>query len=417
MTDKDKVYSIGVVGIGTSGAFTCLRLSTHHKDKSVIAFDSGRPPAKRRLQMIGFLGLLPNSDGKLYSNDIDKVAEIIGDRKTKSALTYFKKELSKVNDMKIIKDNLPSINTKKKITKNDYDIVLNDHIQMYPNEIHLLSKNITEIINKNKNINFQYDTEVLEIHKQKNLFVICTEDKEYKCKKLIISVGRSGWKWVSKNIYEKFGIIEENDKAHFGVRVEMSAQLMKDFNQSHCTLTKNDIEVGPFSWKGSIIPEDHGEMVISAFRGNEGRWESDKVSFAVIGHKNVSEIKTKQTENWGGYQQTNRIGELTFLETNERVAKERVSTFMRGNSKVKALVEYGWVKDVILDLKNIIPDIITKGYFHVPTIVPIAPKINIGTDLSTEVSNLYVAGESTGVVGLMGAALMGITVADSVGKG
>lgn len=414
---SDKIADVGIIGLGVSGSLACLRISTHHKNTSVIAFDSGRPPAKRRLQMVGFLGLLPMGDGKLYSNDIEKVTEIIGERKTKSAFTYLKKEFSKVNNMKVIKDTAPSINLKKKIIKTGYDVILNDHIQMIPKEIHLLSKNIAAILNENKKINFQYDTEVQSIHKEKNAFVITTtEDKEYKCKKLIISVGRSGWKWASE-IYEKFGIIEDNDVARFGIRVEMSANLMKDFNMSNCSLLKDDIEIGPMSWHGTVIPEDHSDMAISAFRGNEDRWVTDKVSFQLIGHKKLSDIRTKETEHLGGFQQTNRIGQLTFLQTQDRIAKEKISTFLKGGSKIRDYREYDWIKGIVGELKAIIPDITTKAYMHIPTIVPMIPKINVGNNLSTEVNNLYVAGESAGLMGILSAGLTGICVADAVCKG
>jgi uncharacterized FAD-dependent dehydrogenase len=41
-----------------------------------------------------------------------------------------------------------------------------------------------------------------------------------------------------------------------------------------------------------------------------------------------------------------------------------------------------------------------------------APSVTLGDNLETEVSGMYVAGESAGVSGLLAAAMMGVIVAD-----
>jgi uncharacterized FAD-dependent dehydrogenase len=74
------------------------------------------------------------------------------------------------------------------------------------------------------------------------------------------------------------------------------------------------------------------------------------------------------------------------------------------------------LKDVIIDLANVIPEVATKAYFHVPTITPMAPKINIGDNLETEVDGMFVAGESGGISGILSAGIMGVAAADAVCK-
>lgn len=399
-------FDVGIIGAGVAGAFATLKLAKDHKNVKVALFDLGRPPMKRRRQLEGWLGCFPNSDGKLYQTDISKIADLTGLRKAKSAHTWFRHVMEQVDNYKIVKDRQLSVALEKKIKKLGYNVTLNDYVQVYPKEIHALSKHMAEIIEKDKNISFYFDNEVTRISKQKNMFVISTEDQEYRCKKLIIAVGRSGWRWA-KSLYTNFGIVDNNDIARFGIRIETNSSVLKDFNRSNCTLTNGNIELGPFSWFGTVIPEDHLDMAISAFRSNENRWKSDKVSFSLIGDRPFPSA---------GFEQTDRIGKLTFVLSNDRIIRERVSSILNGKSKISIIPEYDWLKPVISELATVIPEISTKAYFHVPTISPMAPKINIGDNLETEVDGMFAAGESAGISGILAAGAMGIIAADSACK-
>ena len=402
-----KEFDVGIIGAGVAGAFATLKLAKDHKNVKAVLFDLGRPPMKRRRQLEGWLGCLPNSDGKLYQSDVSKVAELTGLRRAKSAHTWFKHVIEQVDNYKVIKDRSPSAALEKKIKKLGYDVLLNDHVQIYPKEIHMLSKHMAEVIELGKNITFNFDNEVLRVVKQKNVFIVSTEEQEFRCKKLIIAVGRSGWRWA-RDLYASLGIIDNNDTARFGIRIETNSSVMKDFNKSNCTLLKgNDLEIGPLSWYGTVIPEDHLDLAISAFRSNENRWKSDKVSFNLIGNRPFPE---------SGFEQTDRIGKLTFVLANDRIVKERVSAILTGKSRISIIPEYEWLKTVIPELSAIIPEISTKAYFHVPTIVPSAPKINIGDNLETEVDGMFVVGESAGIHGILAAGTMGIIAADAVCK-
>lgn len=399
-------FDVGIIGAGVAGAFATLKMAKEHKNVKTILFDLGRPPMKRRRQLEGWLGCLPNSDGKLYQNDINKVSELVGARKAKAAHTYFNKVMSNIGTFKVTKDKAPSISVDKRLKKFGYNITLNDYTQIYPKDIHSLSKYMAESLEDYKNITFNFDNEVKSIRKQKNMFVITSEGEEFKCKKLIIAVGRSGWRWA-KELFENFGIIDNNDIARFGIRVESNASIMKDFVKSNCTLTKGtDLELGPMSWFGTVIPEDHLDVAISAFRSNENRWKSDKVSFSLIGNRQFPNA---------GFEQTDRIGKLTFVLANDRIIKERISNITTGKSKISIIPEYDWLKETIQDVTQIIPDI-AKAYFHVPTIMPLPPKINLGSNLESEVEGMFVVGESAGISGILAAATTGLIAVDNICK-
>lgn len=400
-------YDVGIIGAGVAGAFATLKLAKDHKNAKTILFDIGRPPAKRRRQLEGWLGCLPNSDGKLYLSDLDKITPLVGLRKAKSAYNWTSKILSNVDIFKIIKDRSPMVSLDKKFRKAGYEIFLNNYLQIYPKDVHLLSKLMAETIERNKNITFKFDSEVVRVRRERNGFMVQTEEESHFCKKIIVAVGRSGWRWAHQ-LFSHFGIIDNNDIARFGIRIETNSSNMKDLNKSSCTIIKGaDLELGPFSWHGTVIPEDHLDLAISTFRSNERRWKSDKVSFNLIGNR---------TFPGTGFEQTNRIGGLSFVLSNDRIIKERVSSILSDKSKISIIPEYEWLKGVLEELGSIVPEIISKAYFYVPTITPLASKINIGDDLSTEVNGMFVAGESTGVSGILSAACTGIIAADSVCK-
>ena len=399
-------FDIGIIGAGVAGSFAAYKIAKQHKDLKCVLFDIGRPPLKRRNQMCGWLGCLPNSDGKLFINDLSKLIPILKSRKVNAGYSYVNDMIKNVNDFGVIKDNCLSQFTEKQVKKAGYQIKYNDYIQMHPKDIHALSRFMCEKIEEQGNVLYNFDNEVHKIFKQNSMFIINTETEEFCCKKIIVCAGRSGWKWTSE-LFSDFGIIDSNDIVKFGIRIEMSAASLKDFNRAHVSLLKDDVEIGPLMWEGTIIPEDHLDFAISAFRSNENRWKTDKVSFSLIGSRSFPNE---------AFQQIDRIGNLTFILTNDRILKEKVLTLMAGKSKISVMTEYDWVKQSVADLSEVIPDILTNAYCHIPTILPMAPSINIGKNLSTDIEGMFVAGESAGATGLLSAMITGSIVADEVCK-
>lgn len=399
-------YDVGIIGAGVAGSFAALRMAQSHPETKTIIFDFGRPPGKRRRQLEGWFGCFPASDGKLYSNDLEKVAKIVDGRKARHAHKWVMDVFNESDTMKLIKDTLPNSVALKRIQGANLTLQSNDHYQWKPESIHHLSRIVSEKIKDIGNVELNFDNEIHKISKKKGHFQITSANGEYLCKKVILCVGRSGWRWVNK-LYKELGLSQSDDYASFGARVEMPTQYLKDFNRSHCTLTREGLEVGPFSWFGTIIPEDHADLVISNFRSNEDRWKSDKVSFSLLSSHFFKDA---------GCYQADRLGKLAFLLFNDRVSKERIKIFIKGESQLCYLPEYTWLKQTLEELDSVIPNLLTKGYLHLPNILPIASKIQLSSNLESEIEGLFVAGESAGVRGIIAAATMGSVVADSTNK-
>lgn len=400
------IYDIGIIGAGTAGTFALQKILNSHSKLSVAVFEAGRPPMKRRHQIFGFLGCLPGSDGKLYLNDLSSVASITGYRKADLAFKEVLRCFSEVVDMRLTKDKRPSLTAEKRLSKEGYDISLNHFYQLYPKDIHSYSRVVARQLDESKNTFTSFDNEVFKVLKHKQYFSILTSGGDFQCKKVLIAVGRGGWRWVSE-LFSNFGIIESNDTARYGIKIEMPSPQMKDFNESNCTLSHNLVEVGPFSWAGVPIPEDHLDFAQASFRSNETRWESDKVSANVLATKHFEDQ---------GYQQNERIAKLAFILGNDRVMREKISTFMNRKSKISILPEYSWLLKELEDLDKVIPELINRGSFYAPVLLPFCPKIKVRKDFSTEVKDLYVAGESANCSGIVGASVSGCIVAEGLLK-
>jgi hypothetical protein len=400
-------YDLAIIGAGVAGAFGALRVAENHKSTKTILFDLGKPPGKRRRQLEGWLGCFPTGDGKIYSN-IDKIYDIAPKRKVNYINKWFNNVLKEGGPLKIIKDRLPSAKTRNIIQECGYELELNDYVQWEPAAVHQLSKIISNKIDDSKNIIFSFENEIYSILKQGNEFKISSEDGDYICKKVVLCVGRSGWRWTN-NLYKNFGILKSDDYSKYGITIELSAQYMKDFNKSHCTLTNKDTmtTIGPLSWNGSVVQEDHADFTSAAFRSNEGRWKTDKVFFSII--------KELYYEDEGCYQ-TDRLAKLAFLLSNDRVGRERIKNILNSSSQLSSIPEYNWLKDTIEEIEEMFPQLINRGYFHYPNIIPIFADINIGSNLETEVDGLYVAGESAGIMGLSNAAITGALAIDGALK-
>jgi len=397
-----KRYDVGIIGAGVSGAFAALRAAENHRKVSVIIFDLGRPPGKRRRQLEGWLGCFPTGDAKIRVNDVDYIRDIVDGRKARHANNWVMKQIEQIGPFKITHDKLPHSTIQKQILDAGFKIVKNDYIQWRPESVHRLSRVIADKLEEAGNVEFSFDNEVYTVAKQKRHFIVGTAEGDYWCKKLVLCVGRSGWRWVTK-LYKNLGLSVNDNIAKYGIRVEIPTQYLKEYNKSHCSLIRDDLSIGPFCWNGTVIPEDHADLAISAFRSNEDRWKSDKASFKIIGNRVFKDQ---------GVYETDRLGKLAFLLFNDRIGRERVKNLVKSKSLLSQVPEYNWLTETITELETFIPNIISRGYFHVPTISPMASPIRLGSNLETEMDGMFVAGESAGFSGIASAAISGIIALD-----
>lgn len=398
-------YDVAVIGAGVAGGFATYKLCVDNPNLKVAVIDIGRPPLKRRRQLEGWLGCLPNSDGKFFDSDIPKVESIIGKNLTSKSNEYLNSLFSSVFEFKKFKAKKVSKDLSKKIKGLGYSISEHGYFQIYPKDIHATSKKMNKYIEDHMNLHYYFDQEAFSIDKVNGKFVIKTDDAEINCDKVLLSVGRSGWRFAQQ-IYNHFGIMYDNSNANYGVKCEIGEGSCVGFNKSICELKKDNINIGKFMWKGTVIQEDHIDLSLSSFRSNEKRWESEKVSFDII----------KNVKNENGLEESERLCKLGFLLANDRVLKEKANLFMEGKSKLSILKEFDWLKNSFSELNEVIEDFSSKANIYYPTMITTPGKIKIKENLETEVDGLFVAGECSGSYGLLYSALTGIAFTEQFGK-
>lgn len=398
-----KKFDIGIVGSGVAGSYAIHRLISKFKVNAIV-FDYGRPPSKRRKrQLEGYLGCFPIGDGKLYQ-DTSQLKTYLDGRTVRSSEIFVKSHLEKIGPWKIESKQL-SAKTESLIKDNGWSIQNDDYVQWTPESVHSLSKDMSEQLFNTK-VELSFDNEVFEIVKFDGGFKILTENGDYFCKKVLLAVGRSGWRWANE-VFSKLGINYENNDSNYGIRFELSNRYLKNFNKAPLTLRKKDYTIGPLSWSGKIIPEDHADFVTSSFRSNENRWKSAKVSFAFS--KCIKNPKRGQEE-------TERAGKLAYLMFEDRVNKEKVKLITKNNSKLSQLPVYDWLNEGLNDIECLFPDLKEKAYYYSPYVVTKCGKVNFSSRLETELEGFFVAGETAGFDGIINSAISGVVAAEGLMK-
>ena len=396
-------YDITIIGSGPAGAFATYKAAVEKTDQKVCVVEFGRPPGKRRKQMEGWFGCFMSSNLRFYTDDLIGLNSICGDSKSEyDELLDF---LKTINKTEIVKQKEPSDEAKNRIVTNGYTYKLNPYFQWQSENVHLMSKKVAAIVESNKNITCKFDTECFNVEKTDGGFFVVTEHGKFFSKNVVVCAGRSGWRFAHK-VFKNLGISTNNNKAAFGVRIEIPVSTSKLWNGSHCTMFKDDTVIGPLSWNGTVVPEDHDDLVISNWRSNEDRWYSEKMSFVFS--------RTFEFHN-NGKEQSERLSKLAYVLSDSRVGKIKVKEY-NGNWELNMIPEYKWLRPSMLELKCLFNGILEKGVFHAPEVTLNIPDIDISNKLETNIKGLYVAGETAGVSGLLGSAVSGIVVANNLLK-
>ena len=71
-------------------------------------------------------------------------------------------------------------------------------------------------------VDFFFDAPVLDVTVEADGYAVCTDEGDYTCDQLIVSVGRSGSKWMEE-ICKRLDIPTRSNRVDLGVRVELPA--------------------------------------------------------------------------------------------------------------------------------------------------------------------------------------------------
>ena len=240
-----KKYDVIIVGAGPGGIFSAYELVTNNSEIKVAVFEKGHLLEKRKCPidgdkvknciscktcsiMSGFGGAGAFSDGKYnITNDFGgTLYEHIGKKKAIELMEY----VDKIN-MKFGGEGTKLYSTAGTSFKK---LCLQNKLNLLDASVRHLGTDINYIVLKNlydyleNKVDFYFDTPVENVElkngNDKEGYLVDTADENYECKKCIVSVGRSGSKWM-EHVCHNLNIPTKSNRVDIGVRVELPAAI------------------------------------------------------------------------------------------------------------------------------------------------------------------------------------------------
>lgn len=142
--------------------------------------------------------------------------------------------------------------------------------------------------------------------------------------------------------------------AYIGLRVEVVSRVVKidlakmveQYNSS------NESRIFDFYTNGKITVERDGNMLIARGEKNITNQKGGMINFSVM-------VPLEQKE-------VNRIVQIVNVLGNGRLIKERINTFIEGNSTLNHLPELDGLIVAIKEINSYIPGLVRGGWYYAP---------------------------------------------------
>ncbi len=450
-------YDVVIVGAGPGGIFAAYELVKKNKNLKIAVFEAGSPLEKRRCPidgdkvkscikcktcaiMNGFGGAGAFSDGKYnITNDFGgTLYEYIGKEKAIELMQY-------VDDINIAYGGegtkmYSTAGTKFK------KICIQNKLKLLDASVRHLGTDINYIVLKNlyddlkKNVDFFFLTPVSEIKIIDGGYRIYHGDEYVDCDKCIVSVGRSGSKWM-ESVCNALNIVTRANRVDIGVRVELPSvifsHLTDELYESKIVYRTEKFEdnVRTFCMNpnGAVVNENtNGIVTVNGHSYEDPANHTENTNFALLVAKHFSEP----------FKDSNGYGESIARLSNMLgggVIVQRFGDLVRGRRSTISRIEKGLVRPTLTatpgDLSLVLPKRIMDGIIEmIYALDKIAPgtanddtllygvevkfynmEVDIDNNLETKHKGLYIIGDGSGVThSLSHASASGVYVARKI---
>lgn len=447
-------YDVIIVGAGPGGIFTAYELAKADRGLKVAVFELGKPLDKRKCPidgkkikscvkcptcaiMSGFGGAGAFSDGKYnITNQFGgTLYEYVGKQRAIDLMRY----VDKINldhggeGTKLYS----TANTKIKRT------CLENGLHLLDAQVRHLGTDINYVVLENiynelkDKVEFHFNSAVTGVEKTEEGYIIHVGADGYSCDRCVISVGRSGSKWM-ESVCESLDIPTRSNRVDIGVRVELPAEvfahLTDELYESKIVYRTEKFEdlVRTFCMNphGVVVNENtNGIVTVNGHSYEDKSKHTENTNFALLVSKHLSEP----------FKDSNGYGESIARLSNMLgggVMVQRFGDLVRGRRSTVRRIEESFVTPTLAatpgDLSLVIPKRILDGIIEmIYALDKIAPgtanddtllygvevkfynmEVEIDNNLETSSPGLFVIGDCSGVThSLSHASASGVHVA------
>lgn len=450
-------YDVIIIGAGPGGIFSAYELMQKKPQLKVAVFESGNSLEKRKCPidgdkvkscinckscsiMSGFGGAGAFSDGKYnITNDFGgTLFEYIGKQRAIELMNY----VDEIN-MRYGGEGTKLYSTAgskfKKLCMQNGLHLLDASVRHLGTDINyvVLENLYNELKNK---VEFHFNSPVEHILLQDNGYKIQTKKGEYTCEKCIVSVGRSGSKWM-EHVCNELQIPTKSNRVDIGVRVELPAEIF-----SHLTSELYESKI-------VYRTEQYGDKVRTFCMNPNGAVVSENTNGIITVNGHSYEDPAKQTKNTNfallvakhfsePFRDSNGYGESIARLSNMLgggIIVQRFGDLIRGKRSTPARMEESFTTPTLSatpgDLSLVLPKRILDGIIEmIYALDKIAPgtanedtllygvevkfynmEVEVDQTLQSRYKGLYVIGDGSGIThSLSHASASGVFVARDI---
>ncbi|MDU1414427.1 MAG: NAD(P)/FAD-dependent oxidoreductase [Clostridium sp.] len=450
----NKKYDVIIVGAGASGVFAAYELTNKKANLNVLMIEKGNKLEKRKCPidgvkikscihckscdiMNGYGGAGSLSDGKynITNNFGGDLYKYVGKEKALELMYYVDNVLCDHGGSEAKLYSTVDTSIKTEALKSDLHLLDAKVRHLGTDRNVKILKNIYDEIKDT--IEMKFNTEVKDIEKNQHGFTVKTSQDEFECKELILATGRSGSKWISQ-VCEKLGIQTKSNRVDIGVRVELPAAVFEHITEKvyeskivYRTKGYGDL-VRTFCMNphGEVVNENtNGIVTVNGHSYSNPELHTENTNFALLVTNNLTEPFKNSNEYGesiarlsnmlGGGVIVQRFGDLVQgRRTNDhRMEKSfTVPTLKATPGDLSLVIPKRQLDDIIEMIYAL--DKIAPGTANEDTLLYgvevkfYNSKVEVDENLETNVKNLYVLGDGSGVThSLSQASASGVYVA------